>query len=252
MHLAAIYRHPVKSLGSESLESAALVAGEALPGDRAYAVAHGTSDFDPDNPEWEKCGNFLRIANIPALARPVIRYDPDSHVLTLTDGEVAASHDLSMGAGREALAAWMGSAAGSIMPGPHVVAEVPGVSLTDARDQCPSVMSLASLRDLSQRVGATLDPRRFRGNLWIDGDDLDPWVELGWMGRVLAIGEARLAVTTPIERCLATAADPQTGERNDNPLPALRTLRDDPLFGVLADVRQGGAISVGDAIAIDT
>ena len=251
MHLAAIYRHPVKSLGSEPLERVTLAAGEALPGDRAYAVAHGNSAFDPAKPEWERCGNFLRVANIPALARPTITYDPDSRILALYDDGPSVTFDLSTGEGREALASWMGKAAGTILPGPHTVAEVPGVSLTDARNQCPSIMSLASLRDLSEMVGAPLDPRRFRGNLWIDGDDLEPWAELSWLGRTVDIGDVVFEVVKPIERCLATAADPETGKRSDNPLPALKARGDDPLFGVLANVRETGIVRVGDPVRID-
>ena len=252
MHLAAIWRHPVKSLGAERLERVTLRAGEALPGDRAHAIAHGKTGFDPANPAWEDCSSFLRIANVPALARPVVAYDPDSRVLTLTDGDERATYDLSTSDGREALAARAGAAAGTIRPGPYFVADAPGVAMTDASEQCPSVMSLASLRDLSERVGATLDPRRFRGNLWIDGEDLAPWAELGWVGRTLRIGGARLTVTEPIERCLVTAADPETGERSDNPLPALKAMgHDDPLFGVLADVTAGGDVAVGDAVTLD-
>lgn len=246
MHLAAIYRHPVKSLGSEPLARVSLRAGAALPGDRAYAVAHGDSAFDPDAPGWTSCTNFLRITNIPALARPAVAFDPETCVLTLTDQGARAVYDLAASEGRAALAAWMGAAAGTIRPGPYILAEAPGMSMTDARDQTPSVMSLASLRDLSARVGTPLDPRRFRGNLWIDGDDLEPWAERDWTGRRLSIGGATLTVGAPIVRCLATAADPETGTRGANPLPALKGSGDDPVFGAIADVGVGGTVAVGD------
>ena len=252
MQLAAIWRHPVKSLGAEALERVTLRAGEALPGDRAHAIAHGRTDFDPDNPKWEDCSSFLRVANVPALARPVVSYDPGSRVLVLTDGDASATYDLRTGKGRDRLAAWAGEVAGSIRPGPYFVADAPGVSMTDVEEECPSVMSMASLRDLSRTVGADLDPRRFRGNLWIDGDRLEPWAELGWEGRTLRIGAARLTVTEPIDRCLATAANPETGARSDNPLPALKAMGGGaPLFGVLAHVREGGPVAVGDAVTLD-
>ncbi len=250
MHLAAIYRHPVKSLGSEPLKAVTLDAGAALPGDRAYAVAHGQSAYDPEEPRWERCANFVRIANVPALARPAVSYDPESRVLTLADGGARATYDLGSPTGRADLAAWVAAVAGDVRPGPHAIAEVPGVSMTDAPEQAPSLMSLASLRDLSARVGAALDPRRFRGNLWIDGDDLEPWAELGWSGRTLRVGAARLKVGEPIVRCLATAANPDTGGRSDNPLPALKAIRDDPLFGMIAPVAAGGRVAVGDAVTL--
>ena len=250
MHLAALYRHPVKSLGSERLDSVPLKAGEAMPGDRAFAVLHGDSAFDPENPVWVPCGNFLRIANIPALAQAVLAFDPESDLLRLTmDGE-ATTYDLSHAEGRAALARVMGHHAGTIRPGPYRVARVPGVSLTDSDDQAPSIMSLASLRDLSARIGVGMDARRFRGNLWLDGDDLEPWAENSWAGNSLHIGAAELTVIEPIERCLATAANPETGQRDTNPLPTLKTLADAPLFGVTAKVVVGASVAVGDAANI--
>ena len=248
MHLAAIYRHPVKSLGCEPLERIGLEEGEAVPGDRAYAIAHGRSVFDPDDPQWQSCGNFLRVANIPTLARPAVAYDRRTAVLTVVDGGVRETFPLATAEGREALATWAGRVAGTIMPGPYRVAQAPGVAMTDSPSQTVSLMSLASLRDLSSRVGATLDPRRFRGNLWIEGKDLKPWAEAGWSGHALDIGGARVAIVEPINRCLATAADPQTGARRDNPLPALKAMRDEPLFGMLARVVRGGSVATGDAV----
>lgn len=251
MHLAAIWRHPVKSLGAEALERVTLRAGEALPGDRAHALAHGDTAFDPENPAWVPCRNFLRIANIPALARPVISYDPETDILTLEDAGARTPYDLSTREGRAALAAWAGAAAGTVRPGPYSVVAAPGVAMTDSSGPFPSLMSLASLRDLSARVGARLDPRRFRGNLWIDGDDLAPWAELDWTGRGVTVGPARLDVVEPIVRCLATAADPETGTRSDNPVPALKAMGDDPLFGILVRVAAGGAVALGDAVTLD-
>lgn len=251
MHLAALYRHPVKSLGSENLNRVALIAGKALPGDRAFAVMHGDSAFDPADPQWVPCRNFLRIANIPALARAVLSFDPENEMLRVIDGGAETSYDLRHADGRAALAAWAGNHAGTIRPGPYRIARAPGVSLTDSDDQAPSLMSLASLRDLSARVGVDLDARRFRGNLWIDGEDLAPWAENGWAGKQMTIGAARLKIVEPIERCLATAANPQTGERDANPLPTLKTLGEAPLFGVVASVVKDGVVTCGDAVHVD-
>lgn len=250
MKLAALYRYPVKSLGSEALERVTLTAGQAMPGDRAYAITHKDSAFDPANPAWTPCNNFLRIVHIPILSRAVVAFDPVSERLRVTDGGAEAVYDLSDADGREALALWAGDHAGTIRSGPYTVASVAGVSMTDSSDQAPSIMSLASLRDLSKRVGADLDPRRFRGNLWIDGEGLEPWAELGWAGREVRIGAAVLEVIAPISRCLATAADPETGLRGDNPMPAMKAQSGgEALFGITARVVRGGDVGLGDAVS---
>ena len=41
-----IWRHPVKSHGREALETVTLTAGQTMPGDRVWAVAHEASTAD--------------------------------------------------------------------------------------------------------------------------------------------------------------------------------------------------------------
>ena len=48
----AIYRYPVKGLSAEKMDRVALTQGECLPHDRRFAVALGSTVFDPRHPEW--------------------------------------------------------------------------------------------------------------------------------------------------------------------------------------------------------
>ena len=41
-----IWRHPIKSHGREALSTVAVTAGQTLPLDRAWAVAHDQTDVD--------------------------------------------------------------------------------------------------------------------------------------------------------------------------------------------------------------
>lgn len=250
MRLDRIYRHPIKSIGSERLETTALVAGRAMPGDRAFALTHRASAFDAAAPAWAHCRNFLRVANAPPLAAIEVRCAPETQRIEArhpTHG--AVSVDLSTPDGKAGLADWIAPLAEATVPGPYAIASVPGRALTDADEESVSIMSLASLRDLSQRMGVDLDPRRFRGNFWVDGD-FAPWSEHDWVGRELRLGPARLRVTATIERCMATAANPDTGTRDAFPTKALSKMMDDPLFGVAAVVLEGGEVRVGDVGAL--
>ena len=47
-----IHRHPVKGLNAEPLTRVSLAPGEGLPHDRRFALAHGSTVFDPKAPEW--------------------------------------------------------------------------------------------------------------------------------------------------------------------------------------------------------
>lgn len=178
IRLAGLWRHPIKSLGAERLDRVTLEAGRAMPHDRLWAVAHGASAWDPMAAGWAACGNFLRIAHVPALAAVAARYDPDTGMITLTHPEqpgISATPATAEGA--RALLDWAAPLAERDRPGPYRLAHAPGGALTDAPDPWVSIMSLSSLRALGEHLGQRLDPRRFRGNLWVEG--AAPWEEEG-------------------------------------------------------------------------
>ena len=50
--VVAIYRYPVKGLSAEKMDRVVLTPGECLPHDRRFAIALGSTRFDPEHPEW--------------------------------------------------------------------------------------------------------------------------------------------------------------------------------------------------------
>lgn len=242
--LVRLCRYPVKSVGTESIDSIELKPGSPMPGDRQYAIAHARGDWDPSAPAWQHCSNFVRIANIPALAAVSVSYDTETQRIQLTDtaGD-RLDATLSTSDGDAALVAWVEQRVAGKLRGPLQLAHLADGTFTDSRLQTPSLMSLSSLRALSQSMGVDLDYRRFRGNLWID--DAEPWAEFGWVGSQIAFGDVVFEIVKPIERCVATAANPETGQRDHNPLDALETLHGERLFGVQARIISGGLLKVG-------
>jgi uncharacterized protein YcbX len=244
--LAGLWRHPVKSLGHEALGEVSLDAGACLPGDRVWALAHGTSAFDPGTPGWVGPNNFARVTHAPRLAQVSARLDGAMLHLAHPDAPpLAAAPDTPAGAA--AIAAWATPLAEGARAGPYRLVRAPG-PMTDAPDPWVAMLSMASLRALSQRAGCAPDPRRFRGNLWVDGFPL--WEEAEWPGREIAVGTARLRVIEPIWRCRATEANPGTGRYDAAMLDALRAATGDTAFGVYAAVVGGGTVAVGDAVAL--
>ena len=83
-------------------------------------------------------------------------------------------------------------------------------------------------------------------------DGLPPWSELEWTGRV-RVGEVVLRFDHLVIRCLATHANPETGERDAEVLTTLTRVigREDPAFGVLLLPEDGGGtIRVGDEVEV--
>lgn len=246
-HLAGIWRHPLKGIGAEALDSTALEPSRVLPWDRRFAVAHGASAYDPAAPAWVARRNFVVQAHVAQLVRATAALDHASGTVTLAHPDHAPV-TLAPGTpeGDAALTAWIEGLAGAHQPGPYRVAEVPGQAMTDMEPPYISLLSRASLRALAQHAGHPMEERRFRGNLWIDG--LAPWAEEAWIGREIAIGPVRLRVDEPIGRCRATEAGP--AGRYDHPTVAtLRRTRGHTEFGVYATVLTAGTVAVGDRLA---
>ncbi len=239
--LAHIFRHPIKAHGREALASVLLAAGQCLPWDRRWAVAQAATQIQPG---WNRCVAFSRGAKSPQLMAITCTLDEGSGTVVLQHpqaGQLAFRPDEP--ADLPAFLAWATPlvAEGRLPPAGIVRHEA---GMTDNPVPSVSVLSLASLRDLSQRMGMDLSIHRWRANFWIDG--AAPWAELDWIGRRLDLGEAKLEVIARIGRCKATSVNPETGVIEGDTLAALEDGFGHTDFGVFARVVEGGRVSVGD------
>lgn len=248
--IATIYRHPVKGFTPERLAAATLEAGACFPCDRLYAVEDGPSGFDPAAPDHVSKMKFTVLAKIPAVARARTTYDEASGVFAAkAEGQPDFAGDLRTPAGRAGFEAWLAGLLGDQARGPLKVIEGPGAHrFMDSKSGFVSIVNLASVRDLSQKVGRELDPLRFRANLYVEG--WPAWVENDWTGRTLTLGGATAEVLKPIVRCAATHVDPDTGERDVELVKALFDNYGHMFCGVYLKVTRGGAVAEGDGVAL--
>ena len=241
--LTHILRHPIKGIGSEYLEKIALTPNRPMPEDRAWAFLHeGAEDTDA----WQARRNFLVVASGPKLASVTAE--------TGEDGTIVLSHptqgkiEIDPHVDGPKLLDWVALLWPEDRPKPRRLVRAPEQGMADNGLAQVSLMNHASLRAFSQKAGVALDPRRFRGNLWLDG--LAPWEEFDWIGRRVSIGPVTLDVTERIERCRATEANPETGLRDVNTLSVLTTGWGHRDFGVYATIVEGGEIAQGDPVIV--
>jgi hypothetical protein len=247
MQVEQIARYPVKGLSPEYLHEVDLSPGEGVPHDRRFAFAQGDGAFDPTAVRWLPKRNFACLAINARLAAIRAAYDPLENVIRLTNGMDGIAADLNTPSGRKAAADWITAYMGSEARGALRLAEAPGHAFTDIPEKALSVVGLESVAELGRRGGMSLDVLRFRPNIIFSGGA--PFAELGWIGRELILGSARLRVFKRTQRCAATEVNPHTAERDARPPLWLRQNYGHADMGVYAEVVVAGRVAVGDALS---
>lgn len=243
--VSALWRHPIKGHGREALTGVTLGAGQAMPWDRCWAVAHELARLTEG--EWAPCTNFSIGAKAPALMAINAQVDETAELVTLSHPD---RPDLTFDPDRDAQAFldWVRP----LMPANRAQSvrlfRLDGRGVTDTDYPSVSLLNLASNANLAARMGAEVSPLRWRCNIHLDG--LAPWAEFDLVGRTLRIGEAELQVREPIRRCMATTANPATGARDLDTLGALNTNWNHQDFGIYAEVTRTGAIAVGAPVEV--
>jgi uncharacterized protein YcbX len=245
MEVLGLWRHAVKSLQGERLESARFEY-DGLVGDRRW----GIRDL--------RTGRILTARRRPELLGAVASYDGELPMITLPDGctcrRAGAGYRRSpvAVAGEPCLAGGLRRNAGGRAEyfadatddnSQAIEWTMPAGRYVDSA--AVLVLSTASLRTAAQlHPDGVWDPRRFRPNVLIDVEGKG-WLEDEWVGRTLSIGAVVLVPLQPCIRCtMVTRAQPGLEADAD----VFRTLarHHRGLFGVWCDVLTGGTLSVGE------
>ncbi|SNR54088.1 MOSC domain-containing protein [Puniceibacterium sediminis] len=237
-----IWRHPIKSHGREAMGRVALSAGQTLPWDRVWAVAHDASKAEGSH--WVSCANFSRVSKAPQLMAMTAELDEGSETITLRHPE---RPDLPFSPDRDGAAflEWVKP----LMPADRAqsarIVRARERGMTDSDFASVTLCNMSSHRAVEQKMGCPLSIHRWRGNIWMDG--LSPWEEFDWMDHEVQIGTAVLKVRERTDRCAATTTNPDTGIRDADTLAALDSWghRD---FSVRAEVVRSGEIALGDTV----
>lgn len=254
MNIQALYRYPVKGLSAESLPSVDLLEAQGFPMDRAFAVTDGSLDFNELHPVPAPKTQFLMLAKYEKLAKLKTRFIAETSELDVSVDDASHRYKLIDEGDKQRLAVFLQSYLGVPLPGTPRVVSAAGHQFTDvsvhsvALMRSISLINLDTVADLGRHLGRTLDPLRFRANLYFDG--VPAWAEMDWVGQHLRVGEVVLKVVRRTKRCAATSVDPLTGSRDMNLPLSLREYVDHGDLGIYAEVIRGGQIKPGDTVHI--
>jgi len=215
-----IWRYPVKSMAGERLDSCA-VTDRGLEGDRRWA-------FIDQSPA--RAGKWFNIKqHAPLMTFHARLIDGALDVLAPDGSSVALDDALVRRFEAETQR-------------PIELRELPGENFDAAH---VLIVNLATVDAFALEAGMPIDPRRFRANLYVHG--LEPEEELGWLGRVIRAGDAKLEVVDRCERCKVITMDPDTTQATPE-LLRLLVDRHDERLGMYCRVVRPGRVSVGDFV----
>lgn len=247
--ITRLNRFPVKGMSAEPLGSVTLEKGEGIPGDRLYGFARYDSGFDPKNPEPLPKERFVVLVKEAALAGLKTRFNPDGELLEIDVKGETHRFGMREPEARSEAARFLHDVLKLSDPEPPAFVSSAPHRFTDVSVVSPqmmnaiSVLNLASVKALGERLGTEVHPGRFRANIEIDG--LPPFFELDSVGQVLKFGDVRLRILSRTRRCAATEVNPVTAERDLKVPYLLRKELGHMDMGVYVEVETGGQIRAG-------
>lgn len=259
MKVVDLYRYPVKSFTPERLDRVEVNGGK-VQGDRVLGFRFADQGT-PDDWAWRRKINFISLSNTPAMALIDLSYDDHTRTLRLNyEGEMFAEGSIDSKRDRLDLSEALGEYVTSLDINPLVdhPERVPLNLIGDGRQGLfhdseiggVTIFSRESLAALEVSMGASVDGKRFRSNVVIDG--AEAWEEISWSGQV-TIGDHAYMVEKAIPRCLATHANPVDGERDHDIMKSLIMANgfEIPTFAIrLLPVEGHTEINVGDAVSV--
>ncbi|HUQ48188.1 MAG TPA: MOSC N-terminal beta barrel domain-containing protein [Gemmatimonadaceae bacterium] len=228
--IVSLFRYPVKSMTSESLDTVE-VGWNGLAGDRRWAFVR--DGIVNNGFPWMTIRQRADMWHYkPRFVEPD-RPDVSRTMVTTPSGQELDVVD-------PALAAQLGD-------GVSLIRQTRGIF-----DTFPlSLISTRTIEGLSALTGMPLQPRRFRPNILVETFDDAEFPEDYWVGSILSFGDMKMRVDKRDKRCVVTNVDPDSTERDPVVLRTIQGSRDSCL-GVYGTTVQPGRLSVGDSVTVES
>ncbi|HXV82266.1 MAG TPA: MOSC domain-containing protein [Candidatus Binatia bacterium] len=259
-HVVALYRYPVKGFTPEECETLTILDEGRIAGDRVLGIRFADTQAADD--AWSRKTGMVALINTPALARLQVRFEEKTLRLCISLENALLVDEVLTTEGRKRIATALADYVLKLDENPlsahperlplRVIGDGIAPRYHDDAAGRVTLHSRGSLHALAEALGTEVSELRFRSNIAVEG--LGAWDEQSWVGRKVRIGAVQFDVVKPKTRCLATHANPKTGERD---LPILTTLtqkigQENPTFAVaISPNGPGGQIHIGDPVTLD-
>ena len=258
--VVALYRYPVKGFTPEECDTLTVLGEGRIAGDRVLGIRFADTEA-PDH-AWSRKHGMLALINTPGLARLRVTFDAKASRLRVSLGASVLVDENLNPEGRRRISAALADYVLKLDENPltshperlplRVIGNGHTPRYHDDEFGRVTLHGRESLRALENALGQDVSELRFRSHIGVEG--FTAWEEQSWVGRKIRVGAVEFDVAKPKTRCLATHANPTSGDRD---LPILTTLtqklgQEHPSFAVaMVPSRGGGEIRVGDEVVVD-
>ncbi len=260
--VSSLFYYPVKSCRGISLNEA-VIGDKGIENDRRFMLIDPDGEFMTQrnhprmaliNTEISASGLHLSTSGMPELfLKPTFR-GPRMNVniwrdqcVTVDQGEEAARW-LSEFLGTPCRLVQMADDFNRDVDPDYTVDRSAHVDFVDGFPFL--LISEASVNDLNRRLDSPVPVIRFRPNIVVSGSL--PYEEDQW--KKIRIGSIEFSLVKPCARCVITTIDPDTAQKNKEPMRTLATYRlegkNKVLFGHNLIHNQTGRIKVGDEVTV--
>jgi len=248
--LKNIFRYPIKGLSGDGMPEVKLAAGKPVPCDRQYAIALSDTEFDAENPVHLSKTKFVMLMRDTKLAEINTEFVEDGHRLVVRSkaGDVLLDVKLQDADDNEKLGSFFLEFIGKPLKAAPRVVTSEGHMFADVPQQNLSLINIDSVRDIEEKTGLKIDPKRFRGNLYVEG--IGAWKEFELVDQTFTIGDVTFKAVGRIDRCAAVNVNLDTAERDMNIPLQIRKNYGHLDCGVYLDVVKGGVLKEGDTISL--
>jgi uncharacterized protein len=256
-HIESLWRYPVKSMRGEELQQA-YVGFSGVYGDRLYAFRSSAAPkgfpyltgreqeqmllYRPVFRDAEQMSEPANLAEAEAIGPGLTPVYAEAAQL-MVDVETPAGEKLAIDDTR-----LIDRLREGIRDRHQLTLLRSDRAMTDCRPI--SLFSIQTVRQLGEEVGANLDKRRFRANIYIDLGSRSGFAENEFVGHTLQIGnKVVVAVTDHDPRCKMITLDPDTAQANPEVLRRVARGHDGKA-GVYGAVLVEGTVRSGDQIQL--
>ena len=255
--ISSINYCPVKSVSFQVIERCQIKKNIGIIGDRVFAFAKDldlkeTKLFEKNSDERKgKWNKILTLKNSPVLNKYNFSFNGTKLTLTFKDKEILTI-DINQLNERQALSNKIieleSSLKQPIVLMSNNVFPFFDTSISNKVDFVNSVslLNIQSINDFQKKIDKKIETSIFRGNICID--EIEPWKEREWIGKIIKINKVSFKVEKNIPRCLAINLKPQTDDNSLNLLQSLKKNYDHFEMGVYLTPLDDGEIKIGNKV----